>query len=550
MGKPVASTASLRVILTGRFRLESPQGQDITPKGVKTQALVALLAISPDLSRNRRWLEGKLWSDRGPAQASASLRQSLAELRRLLGPDQDILLADRQKVGLRRDRSEIDLSQSGEREFLEGIDVRDPEFEIWLRDQRHRLLVDQPLPLRVQGALRRPEAASPPPAPSLRSLRRPYVVVLQKSRGVADSLGLLEDLFIDAVALSLREALGVVVFLRPPSPELPDTLTVSVQAMSAGGDGRFLRVRAVEQASGQVIWSGRSENLEATRGPEDLRLIHFANQAVEVLGDAISLQADGPSELDSLALHRLAVRKLWTMNPTRLIEAETLLALSDDMKPRSLNAARRAQLRVLQVIEGHVPDLPAARQEAMAFARLAMERDPNNSMVLAVVAYVHCALDDTPAQGVELARRSVRLNPNNPLAWDSLSYARLYSGQIEEAHALAQKVQSIGSTAPNKFWWDMGLCLTAAMSHQPELALRMAEATVAAAPDFRAALRYVVALSAGMGDEVRARSAAHQLEQIESGFSLDALARNPDYPIGMLRRAGLLPSERILSISD
>ncbi len=548
MGKPAASTARIRVILTGRFRLESPLGQDITPKGVKTQGLIALLATSPDLSRNRRWLEGKLWSDRGPAQASASLRQSLAELRRLLGPDLDILLTDRQKVGLRRECSEIDLSHSGEREFLEGIDVRDPEFETWLRDQRHRLLVDQPLPLRVQGALRQAEA--PPAAPSLRSLRRPYVVVLQKSRRVADSLGLLEDLFIDAVALSLREALGVVVFLRKPSPELPDTLTVTVQAMSAGGEGQFLRVRAVEQASGQVIWSGRSENLAASRSPEDLRLIHFANQAVEVLGDAISLQADMPAELDSLALHRLAVRKLWTMNPARLIEAETLLALSDDMKPRSLNAARRAQLRVLQVIEGHVPDLPAARQEAMAFARLAMERDPNNSMVLAVVAYVHCALDDTPAQGVELARRSVRLNPNNPLAWDSLSYAQLYSGQIEEAHALAQKVQSIGSSAPNKFWWDMGLCLTAVMSRQPELALRMAETTVAAAPDFRAALRYVVALSAGMGNEARARSAAHQLEQIESGFSLDALARNPEYPIGMLRRAGLLPSERILSISD
>jgi hypothetical protein len=539
----------LSLCLSGRFRVASAARGDVTPRGAKAQALLALLATSPDLCRNRRWLEDKLWSDRGTDQAAASLRQSLSELRRCFGPEHDILITDRQKVGLVRDRVLVEIQTSGDQEFLEGLDVRDPEFEHWLRDQRHRQLSQEPLP----GVLRRahpapgPEKSATPLAP--RGDRRNFIIVLQKTRGVADSLGLLEDLFIDAVALSLREALGVTVFTRAQSPEFPNTIAVSVQAMATGNGDHFLRVRAVEQGNGHLIWSGRSENLATVRGPEDMGLILFANQTVEVLGDTLSLHIDGYGDLDSLVLQRLAARKLWTMNAARLAEADMLLVLSDEMKQRGLNAARRAQVRVLQLIEGHAEDPQAIREEALAYSRMALEREPNNSMVLAIVAYVRCALDDSPVYGADLARRSVRMNPNNPLAWDSMSYAKLHAGQIAEAHEIALKVQKIGMAAPNKFWWDMGLCLTAALAGDQGLALQMAEASALEAPDFRAAQRYVVALAAGMDRPGQALAAAGKLETLEPTFSIEALALDPAYPVGILRRAGLLQSDRIMALT-
>jgi hypothetical protein len=36
---------------------------------------------------------------------------------------------------------------------------------------------------------------------------------------------------------------------------------------------------------------------------------------------------------------------------------------------------------------------------------------------------------------------------------------------------------------------------------------------------------------------------------LEGDFNLDALALDPAYPLGVLRRSGLLPSDRILAIS-
>lgn len=549
-----AEDGLLRLSLSGRFRVTAADGTDLTPKGAKVQGLLALLATSPDLCRNRRWLEDKLWSDRGTDQASASLRQALTELRRSLGTSHPVLTSDRQKIGLRRDRVQVDLSTTGDPEFLEGLDVRDPEFESWLRHERHRHLTDAPIRAdlwHVAGpALAGPALPAPAAPHARRTDRTTASVVLQKSRNTADGLALMEDLFIDAVALSLREALGITVFTRRQTPGLPNSIAVTVQAMAAGPGERFLRVRAEDGATGQVLWSGRSMALPTDPTPEATALTLFANQVVEVLGDALSLELGGAGDLNAMVLQRLAVRKIWTLDPLRLAEAETLLTLADEIRPQGLTLARRGQLRVLQMVERHGSDAQTLRDEARALCGKAMEREPNNSMVLAVLSYVRCAIDDSPLAGAELAQRSVRLNPGNPLAWDSLSYAHLHAGRIEEAHRIAMKVQTIGAAAPNRFWWDMGLCLTSALTGDLDLALTMARTAASDSPDFRAAQRYVVALGAAADQPGLALAAARRLKALEPDFTMDALAHNPAYPVGVLRRAGLLRSDRIRALGE
>ena len=66
----------------------------------KGQGLIALLATSPKGERTRQWLQAKLWSDRGPEQASGSLRQELAQIRNLLEKAGIGLTADRHRVAL------------------------------------------------------------------------------------------------------------------------------------------------------------------------------------------------------------------------------------------------------------------------------------------------------------------------------------------------------------------------------------------------------------------------------------------------------------------
>ncbi|MGQ0567065.1 MAG: hypothetical protein ACT4OK_18645 [Gemmobacter sp.] len=537
-------SADLRIVLTGRFSAIAEGTRNVTPVGAKSQALLALLASAPDRTRTRRWLAEKLWSDRAPEQASGSLRQALTDIRAALGLHSDVLGADRQKVWLDGARVAVETTEAPSPEFLEGIDVRDPEFSIWLRLERLR-----------RQTPRMPDAAGFADgqtafSPALRRsiVSRPQVIML-RSQPASDALALLEDLLIDCVALSLRETLGMHVFAKRPSQMPPHWIEVSVQAFVTGTGKRGLRVRASEGETGRLLWTGGSAPLPAS-GPiaDDLETILFANQVVEALGDALTLTPSSGVPNDALAVQRLAMRKMWTMQAGRMAEAEELFALADQMESRGLIKAWQAQLRVFRMIERHDGTDPSMREEALDLCAQAMEREPNNSMVLAVVAYARNALDRDPLASVELAKRSVRINPVNPVAWDSLSIAKLYSGHVAEAHEIAQRVQKMGAMRPNRFWWDMGLCVTAALTGNESLALQMARSASAQAPDFRAALRYLVALSAGRGAPEVALAAAERLKQLEPTFSFDALAHDPAYPVGALRRSGLLRADRIRAI--
>src|SRR5262245_23619726 len=75
----------LRVRMLGGFALMSVEGSDLTLPRRKLRALVALLALAPAGGWPRERLTALLWGDRDEEQARGSLRQALAELRRILG---------------------------------------------------------------------------------------------------------------------------------------------------------------------------------------------------------------------------------------------------------------------------------------------------------------------------------------------------------------------------------------------------------------------------------------------------------------------------------
>ncbi len=74
----------LRIRLFGGFEARSGDGPTIELPTKKTQALLAYLAIHPGEARTRERVADLLWSDRGDAQAKASLRQALTALRKAL----------------------------------------------------------------------------------------------------------------------------------------------------------------------------------------------------------------------------------------------------------------------------------------------------------------------------------------------------------------------------------------------------------------------------------------------------------------------------------
>ena len=141
-GEPTDYDLELRLV--GRLRLVRRDGVEITPKGRKAQGLLALIGVAPELRRHRSWLQDKLWSDRPPEQGAASLRQELAGIRRALGASSVCLSTEggwvaldpgRVRVRLEPDPGDWELTGAPP-EFVAGLDVADPEFEDWIRDQR------------------------------------------------------------------------------------------------------------------------------------------------------------------------------------------------------------------------------------------------------------------------------------------------------------------------------------------------------------------------------------------------------------------------------
>lgn len=90
-----------RTRLLGAFALEDRAGADLTPAGRKDRALLAHLAFrGRAVDRDR--LAGLLWSERGEAQARASLRQCLVQLKPVAGAEAPLLIVDRQRIALDR----------------------------------------------------------------------------------------------------------------------------------------------------------------------------------------------------------------------------------------------------------------------------------------------------------------------------------------------------------------------------------------------------------------------------------------------------------------
>lgn len=130
--------------------IETSSGDEVTPRGRKARAIIAYLAARPDARIGREKITELLWGDRGEAQARASLRQALLEIRHAAP---DLIGSDRGHVWLNQNSVEIDAIPiaEGEGEFVpfEDLDHISSEFDDWLEIERSRRKRDASAVLRT-----------------------------------------------------------------------------------------------------------------------------------------------------------------------------------------------------------------------------------------------------------------------------------------------------------------------------------------------------------------------------------------------------------------
>jgi TolB-like protein len=152
---PKDNDSKARIELLGGFEIVGPRGAAIEISGRKPRALMAILALSPDLTTRRQRLVDLLWSDRANTQARSSLRQALLSLKRdLAAHGLDIIVTDGDRVGLAVGRVDVDafdfarLAADGKAAdaaalyrgpLLDGFLVGDVAFEDWAREERRKV---------------------------------------------------------------------------------------------------------------------------------------------------------------------------------------------------------------------------------------------------------------------------------------------------------------------------------------------------------------------------------------------------------------------------
>lgn len=525
-----------RVYLSGRFRIETNSGTEVTPISLKAQGLLALLATEPKMTRHRRWLQDKLWSDSDSKHGSGSLRSEIIKIRNAFGQAQDVLVASKLTLGL--DTARVVLGDAGSAtkgEFLEGIDVDDPEFEDWLM------------------VMRSTQQNAGSQAPSLNQLTPVALgegeILIAVKTDQEGPMRQHETAFADIVCKSIRELFAFEARFGKADDASPGTLRLHIGAMDVGDQKLGIRVAVDRLASGASTWAetayGSYPKSATIMSPEHLGLSHRTTIAlIDLLARAKSTEGS-PLSADALAGN--ALNKMFTMRREQFAEADQLLQDAYEQEPRGLYQAWRAQLSVIRFVEAGL-DAREAHDMADECCAHAMAYEPMNSNVLAAVANARLVFQQDGAAARELSMLSVKMNPANPFAWTSWTNSLLYTGEPEKAVAAAKTGQTLAKDGKFRFWADFYVALTSLATGQHESAIKFSERARALNPAFRPPLRYLVGLFTSGGDAEKARQTIKRLERIEPEFSVDRMIEDDKYPVSMMRQNGLIDPARLRDI--
>jgi DNA-binding SARP family transcriptional activator len=528
---------SITLTVLGPFQVRHMDGRPLRLIGAKNQALLAMLALSPDMTRSRRWIEDKLWSTFGPEQANANLRQALSKLRAALGAASDVVLSDRTSISLDTRRVTVDLLQEvvpeDERiELLQGMDVRDPEFEDWLRQERAALqaTLAQATPSDSRGLLINCRVTTERPG---RANMMGEVLANQIGENIAEHVR------------AWRQSEGD---MPLPASVPPSDITINTQLMETGEGGHALFIKATHQPSARILYSklqqlDRLEDILTAEIDISRTVFEAADQIIGKLPHV--LDKDRP-EARGTALSRMGLYRMFSFEKDALREAYALMDKAFQRDENGVYLAWASMIRLTQMIEMAEEDQTPLLEEAVDLHYRAMELAPDNVLVHAIVSKVRgTALGDT-AGVLDLAQNAVDRNPANAFAWKSLSDALILAGDLPGALNASARACKIARTSPFKHYWDTGHCIVAVACNRPHEAIEAGEAAVRSAPMSRVAYRHLLALYAQEGQLDKAQAVAAKMALIEPGFTLDRLVNDESYPVRTLRNKGLLEPIRAL----
>lgn len=516
----------------GALKLTDPTGLDVTPQGKKQKGIIAILCTSPNLSCSRAKLQDKLWSDRAQEQGSGSLRQALYALRQMLNTTAEIIVSNGDWVELNRDLVTVNLEPRGIYpenmlpEFAEGLDIQDPEFETWIRDQRTSF------ERQWQADMQERNSRSPYPYQRDWQSQRaePTVIVIAASPITDPELNV-------AVQMILRDgakracSFGDFVIIEESETIALNSDALRISCLIArNGDRIILNAVTMVESSRRMLWN---QTFECRL--DELFLI--TNDVSEAL--TLALLKSGPSLMENEKISPdLPLGDIFGYSRNGLFSADNFLETADKGRERPIFLSFRAYVRHTMIVE-RVTDHPnRALAEADEMVAKAMERAPNDPFTLSVRSLIS-GLRGEEDLSLEFAQRAVQNDKSNAFARHSLSVALSFAGQKQAANKEAQAANASRLVMISPAIYYLQRAYTALGVGEEHAAYKYANMAHGVAPNFRPALRCLIALAFRKNDEKLTRRYIERLRVVEPDFSLE-LMREPRYPVNSLREANVL----------
>ena len=523
-------TKHLEISLFGACIVRSAGQPAYEITGAKHRALFALLATAPFGRRTRSFLQDTLWGTSCFDSGRQSLRRALSDIKSVMGADFERLL--------RVNNSEIALDlpavhfigRPGGGEFLEGLDIRDSDFNDWLRGIRQS-------PEQLFALY---SASSQPPPKSI----LPAIAVLpfRLVQGAGEH-AILGDWLAEEVCRSLSRSGLLAVISHLSARELGATRIDLTQVRAALGVEYFvagsLRVSdqqatldadCIDATSGRILWTRQfTGRLADFMGLESAPV----TEVVRAIGQTIASEAVQHTHgraLGSLQDHHLLVAGVGLMHQLKLSSFARSRELIEEAIRRAPRAAEAhawlAEWYVMSVFNGWTTDRAQDTQLAQDCTARALDIEGENSFCLTIDGVVNNNLllrMDTAEQRFDAA---LARNPNEAMAW--LLSGVLYAYRDDGVEAVRRVDTALRRSPMDPFsYFFSSLAATANfVSGNYARALELANASLGKNDRHLSTLRVKIAALHYLDRAEDARAAAAVLMQKQPDFSVAGYLNN------------------------
>jgi len=293
--------------------------------------------------------------------------------------------------------------------------------------------------------------------------------------------------------------------------------------------GSKLRItgQLIEAATGHHVWADRFDGETADVFALQDEITQQVVSAIEPSLRAIEIERAKSKPTESLAAYDLYLRALpefHSVTEQGFHRAKALLREALARDPNFADAwAALADCLARMLIQGWVEEFEAVAPEACEAALNGVSADPENGTVLAVAAWTLCMLDGRHDQGIDFARRALRLHPNSAFVRMCCGWAFVFNADQDEALKQFEVAHRLSPVDPREYLLLTAVAGAHLFKRNFEEVLIWTERALERKQNAIVALRYRIIALAYLGKVEEATTTMQRMLVFQPNFGLGRL---------------------------